>query len=126
MTEYGWYRKVNSIELPSNVCRKNKLKKIMMFRHNGIRFNEHECTLKNEVQMLVEPGDILGLEIPTKPNANFELYSLTESGLTNYIFERKHDLQLSTIDLCNRTNETTVLPLIRVTVEVNPLQTGEY
>ena len=123
--EYGRYHQVNSIELPSNVCKMDKLKK-MMFRQTDIQFSEYVCTLKNEVQMLVEPGDILGLEIPTKPNANFELYSLTESGLTNYIFERTRDLQLSTIDLCNRTNETTVLPLIRVTVEVNPLQTGEY
>ena len=124
-TEYGRYHQVNSIELPSNVCKMDKLKK-MMFQQTDIQFSEYVCVLKNDVQMLVEPGDILGLEIPTKPNANFELYSLTESGLTNYIFERTHDLQLSTIDLCNRTNETTVLPLVRVTVKVNPSRTGEY
>ena len=126
-TEYGRYHQVNSIELPSNVCKMDKLKK-MMFQQTDIQFSEYVCALKNDVQMLVEPGDILGLEIPTKPNANFELYSLTESGLTNYIFERTRDLQLSTIDLCNRTNETTVtvLPLVRVTVKVNPSRTGEY
>ena len=116
-TEWGRYRRINNIELPSNVCEMNVLKKMMTFHRIGI--SEYGCTLKNMIQMPVEPGDILGIELPPKPKANFELYSVTESRPTNFIFERARELSSYTIDLCNRTNETTALPLVRVKVELS-------
>ena len=119
-TEWGRYHRNYSIELPSS-CKMNMLKVIMMFDRIGI----YECTLRSNLQMSVKPGDILGIELPPKPNANLQLYSVTDSGLTNYIFERaRGDLQSSTIDLCNKTNETTTLPLVRV--EVKPSRPGMH
>ena len=118
-TEWGRYHRINNIELLSSICRMDMLKKIMMFPRVGI--NEYECTLKNR-QMSVKPGDILGIELPPKPKTNFELYSVTESRLTNFIFERAREFEPRsyTIDLCNRTSETTALPLVRVEVELPP------
>ena len=81
------------------------------------------CILRESVQVSVEPGDIIGIELPPEQRANFKLYSVTETGLTNYIFKPRPDYQSSTIDLSNRTIETTVLPLVRV--EVKPSRTGE-
>ena len=87
---------------------------------------EYECTLKKNEQISVKSGDILGIKLPPSHNANFELYSVTESGLTNYIFEQDHfsiiDSTSASTDLCNRTTETTAQPLIRI--EVNSSKPG--
>ena len=122
IVEHGRYRRVNNIDLTPNICRGN-MNEIRTF--GGI--NVYSCTLKSSAQISVEPGDILGIELPPKPRANLELYSVTESGLTNYIFERASACQSCIIDLFNRsrTIETTVhvLPLVRV--EVKPSRIGE-
>ena len=44
------------------------------------------CTLNETFQVPVQPGDILGLEIPAETNDNFDIY-FTEGGPLNYIFE---------------------------------------
>jgi hypothetical protein len=67
-----------------------------------------ECTLKDLV--LVEPGDILGIDIP-EHNVNFELYSITESRLTSYIFKRDN---ATTVNLSEITEKTISQPLISV------------
>ena len=122
IVEHGRYRRVNNIDLTPNICRGN-MNEIRTF--GGI--NVYSCTLKSSAQISVEPGDILGIELPPKPRVNLELYSVTESGLTNYIFERASACQSCIIDLFNRsrTIETTVhvLPLIRI--EVKPSRIGK-
>ena len=113
------YQRVGNINLTFNIT-------INCSTDNNISI--YECILNQNEQVSVEPGDILGIELPQK--ANFKLYSLTESGLTNYIFECKPDSQQSTgtIDLSNRTwsNETTVRPLVSVHVEMKPSRPSEY
>ena len=91
---------------------------------------EYECTLKKNEQISVKSGDILGIKLPPSHNANFELYSVTESGLTNYIFKQDHSSTIDStsasttkvFDLRNRTTETTAQPLIRI--EVNSSKPG--
>ena len=120
VVEHGRYHRVNSISLLPGICRDN------MFENRTIgSISVYNCTLKSDAQILVEPGDIIGIDLPPKQRANFELYSVTESGLTNFIFERIRDRQSCIIDLSSRTwsIETTVLPLVRV--EVKPSRTGE-
>ena len=72
------------------------------------------CTLNKSMQIPVEPGDIVGVELPHRHNANFELYTITESQLTSYIF--KYDRSSTIFDLCKRTKETTSQPLIRIKI----------
>ena len=75
--------------------------------------NSYVCRLPVSMRISVECGDILGIELPRRRNANFELYSVSEPVLTSYIFKRDF---ISTIDLSN-TNETALLqPLIRLRV----------
>ena len=111
-TKNGRYHKAEDISLPS-VCKMNMLKKRVSRMCNGIGVY-YECTLWMNMKISVESGDILGIKLPPRRNANFELY-FTESLLTNYIFERALP---STIDLSSRINETAVRPLI--TIEVVP------
>ena len=104
-TEHGiGYYRIQNIALPPSICeRMGMLGDVRTFI----------CTLKTNMQIPVEPGDILGIGLPPKPKANFELYSVTESRLTNYIFERG----LESTTLSNRTSKTTVQPLIRVKID---------
>ena len=113
-TKLGRYHKAEDISLPS-VCKMNTrmLKKRVSGMCNGIGVC-YECTLRMNMKISVESGDILGIKLPPRRNANFELY-FTESLLTNYIFERALP---ATIDLSSRINETAVRPLI--TIEVVP------
>ena len=115
-TVEGRYQRVGNINLTFNITMTHST-------DNNNVISTYECILNKSVQVLVKPGDILGIELPPERKANFKLYSLTESGLTNYIFERTPDSQQSTIDLSNRMNETTVLPLVSVHVEVKPSST---
>ena len=117
----GRYQRAENINLMFNICREINVNEIRINLYNNISI--YECILKKNVQVSVEPGDIIGIELPPEPIANFELYSVTESGLTNYIFERTRDHRSFIIDLCNRTIEATVLPLVRV--EVNPPRSSE-
>ena len=117
VVEHGRYHRVNSIDLTPSICC-NNMNEIRRIGSISI----YNCTLKSSARTSVGPGDIIGMDLPSERRTNFVLYSVTESGLTNFIFERTRDRQSPTIDLSNRTNETTVLPLVRV--EVKP-RTGE-
>ena len=114
------YQRVENIDLTFNICSDTNVSEIMINRRN---ISIYGCILRESVQVSVEPEDIIGIELPPEQRANFKLYSATGSGLTNYIFKPKPDYQSSTIDLSNRTIETTVLPLVRI--EVKPSRTGE-
>lgn len=115
LTEDGIrYRRVKNIELSSSICKMFKMTRMLRDINNNT-IPVYECTLKKNMQILVEPGDILGIGLPPERKANFELYSVTESRLTNYVFERG----LGSTVLPNRVSETTVhwLPLIRMKVD---------
>ena len=108
------YRRVKkfNITLSSSVCKKlrdNDTVSALAGAHNALLVLV--CTPLKQDLVLVKPGDILGIEIPPKYSNNFELYSITESRLTSYVFKRGQST--TTLDLSKRTEETTSQPLIR-------------
>ena len=79
---------------------------------NSIMCKIRRCTLQlmGVKQISVEPGDILGIEVPPHDDADFELHSVPAPGLTNYIF-RDTNLR-SRVDLDDSIREIEVQPLI--------------
>ena len=104
-TERGRYNKLEDIVLPS-MCKGNRLKKVEMFRAM------YECMLRMNVHISVEPGDILGIDLPPRDIAYFNL-SFIKSKSTIYSFQPNLS---STIDLCSRINEASLRPLIKIEV----------
>ena len=50
--------------------------------------NVYECTLPQNDRVSVQPGDVVGVELPAENRANFRLYfDNTNNGPTNYVFE---------------------------------------
>ena len=93
--ESGFFYKAEEFSLSPDICRK--------FENYNKVFN---CQLSVKMRVSVGPGDILGIELPRQNVANFELYSVPESGLTNYIFYgRKHNFSHA-IDLSTHTGPT--------------------
>ena len=72
------YRKSEDIIdlAPDNAC--------ILCNYNNRRYT---CLLMGENQISVEPGDILGIELPPREDADFVLHSFPAPGLMNYIFE---------------------------------------
>ena len=66
------------------------------------------CILNREYQILVQPGDILGLEIAPMNNDDFDIW-FTRGGPTNYVFNKQLN---STIDLSEATTTVPQLPQI--------------
>ena len=66
------------------------------------------CILNKEFQISVEPGDILGIEIPPTKDDDFDIW-LTRGGPTNYVFDGQLN---STIDLSENTTVVPQLPQI--------------
>jgi hypothetical protein len=66
------------------------------------------CILNKEYQILVEPGDILGLEIPPINDDDFDIW-FTRGGPTNYIFNTQLN---STIDLLKNNGKVAQLPQV--------------
>ena len=60
------------------------------------------CILSDALQLSVQPGDILGLEIPNNDDV---VIRFGIGGPTNYVFQGRLD---STIDLRNETSYTTI------------------
>ena len=104
------YRRVNNISLSPMSDSLNSIGKLRIIDDV---IPVYECKLNMKV--LVEPGDILGIELPHRRNTGFELYSITESQLTNYIF--KHGQSNTTLDLSKSDKETTSQPLIRLEIK---------
>ena len=67
--------------------------------NNGI----FQCTLKEDLRISVQPGDFLGLEIPSINNNDLEIY-FKAGGPTNLVFQ---DQLGSTIDLSTEPHATT-------------------
>ena len=61
----------------------------------------HHCILQSDFQFLVQPGDILGLEIPSTDDDDIELL-FTNGGPMNYVFNQQLG---SHVDLSDRSYE---------------------
>ena len=88
-------------------------KTIVLARNNVMcNTSNRRCTLQlmGGKQISIEPGDILGIEIPPSDMANFQLHSVPAPGLTNHIF-RGTNLH-SMVDLNDSIREIEVQPLI--------------
>ena len=79
---------------------------------NSNMCKSRRCTvqLTGVKQISVEPGDILGIEVPPHDDTDFELHSVPAPGLTNYIF-RCTNLR-SRVDLNDSIREIEIQPLI--------------
>ena len=93
--ESGFYCKAEEFFLSPDKC--NKVENYSKV------FN---CQLPVNMKVSVGPGDILGIELPHQNLANFELYSVPESGLTNYIFYGRNHNFFHAIDLSMHTGRT--------------------
>ena len=70
------------------------------------------CILNDNARVSVQPGDILGLEIPPASDDVFDIH-FTNEGPVNYVFQQ----QLSyTVDLSNNDSEDREQPLISLQV----------
>ena len=70
------------------------------------------CTLNETFQVSVQPGDIIGLELPPQNDDDFDIY-FTEQGPENYVFE---DRLTSTVNLSEVNRVTSHMPQINFTV----------
>jgi hypothetical protein len=84
-------------------------------RRSGGRFR---CTLNDRYQLSVQPGDILGLELPPKNDDDFDIY-FTPGGPVSYIFEGKLD---STVNISEAADESNYLPQISLVVTLGMTQ----
>ena len=66
------------------------------------------CILNKDYQVSVEPGDILGLEIPSTDDDDFDIW-FTSGGPLNYIFDTELN---STIELSENSTTEAQLPQI--------------
>jgi hypothetical protein len=97
-----YYKSEEIIVLTSNICD---------YDENEIQYS---CQLKmGGKQISVERGDILGIELPSSDDTDFELHSVP-AGLKNFIFE---DTNFTTIDLRNKSKEIKVRPLIIIMLD---------
>lgn len=91
---------------------------VLMINNDMCNEQNRQCMfqLMGKNRISVEPGDILGIEVPPRNMANFELHSVPAPGLTNYIFN-----DTNPVDLYNRTNETVIevqlQPLIMLRID---------
>ena len=104
-----YHRSKLRIVLPS-MCKGKMLQTNMMFKDLGTIY---QCQLQMSMRISVKPGDVLGIELPPKPTAKFELLYFNESGLKSYTFERDSS---STFDVSNSIGNDTVQPLISITI----------
>ena len=70
------------------------------------------CTLNEMYYISVQPGDILGLELPPRKDVDFDIY-FTPGGPTSYIFEGKLN---STVNISEAADESNYLPQISLVV----------
>jgi hypothetical protein len=84
---------------------------------------QYICQLMGRKQVSVEPGDILGIEVPPSDAADFGLHSVSVPGpMTNYIFKGTN--LPSTVNLCKRINEIEVRPLIMFGINRTRVDSG--
>ena len=100
-----FYKSEQEIVLSSSICDK--------LENFNRAFN---CQLPKRMRVSVGPGDILGIEQPPQNTAIFELYSVFEPSLPNYIFRR--NLPSTCIDLSSMHSvlANSMQPLIRIVI----------
>ena len=80
-----------------------------------------QCNLNVTNQVPVQAGDILGILLPPRSNASFQMAFATVSrGPTNYVFEKPEevvDVNLSDVTWTSSVNQLQELPQISVQVE---------
>ena len=72
------------------------------------------CTLNKAFQVSVQPGDILGLELPPENDVDFDIY-FTDEGPVNYVFEER---LASTVNLSETNRSTSHVPQISFVVMI--------
>lgn len=70
------------------------------------------CTLNETWQVSVQPGDILGLELPPENDDDFDIY-FKSGGPQNYVFEGQRDCS---VDISEAVNQSNDLPQINFVV----------
>ena len=73
------------------------------------------CTLDETFQFPVQSGDILGLELPSKSDEEFDIY-FTQGGPTNYIFEGQ--INVGQLDLSEANQLTKDMPQLGLLVVI--------
>jgi hypothetical protein len=76
------------------------------------------CMLNETFQISVQPGDILGLELPPRDDIDFDIY-FTPGGPVSYIFEGKLN---STVNISEAAGESNDLPQISLAVTLGMTQ----
>ena len=71
----------------------------------------YHCILQSDFQFLIQPGDIIGLEIPSTDYDDIEML-FTNDGPTNYVFNQQ---LASHVDLSDRAYEVRQLPQLSFT-----------
>ena len=80
--------------------------------HDSRRGEVFRCTLNENFQVSVQPGDILGLELPPENDVEFDIY-FKSGGPRNYIFEGKLN---STVNITEAAGYSNDLPQINLVV----------
>ena len=62
------------------------------------------CTLNESFQISVQPGDILGLELPPENDDDFDIY-FKNGGPQNYIFEGQPDCSVNMSEAVSQSND---------------------
>ena len=62
------------------------------------------CTLNETLQVSVQPGDILGLELPPENDDDFDIY-FKSGGPWNYVFEEQLDCSVDISEALNQSND---------------------
>ena len=70
------------------------------------------CTLNEAYQVSVQPGDILGLELPPENDDDFDIY-FSDGGPLNYIFDEELS---STANISEAARQSNDLPQINLVV----------
>ena len=68
------------------------------------------CILSEVFKITIQPGDILGLELPSPSDDDFELF-FTSGGPTNHVFHRPLNLTV-TVNLSNHDEKVQQIPQI--------------
>ena len=95
-TQSGLYHKISSSDI---LVRKHN----PPCYRNSLRSGIFQCTLREDMRISVQPGDFLGLEIPSINNDDLEIH-FKAGGPTNLVFQGQLG---STVDLSTEPHATT-------------------
>jgi hypothetical protein len=112
--QYGVYYK----PYPDIPIFDNSSNRMCIRRRRDSATRRFRCTLNDDYQLSVQPGDILGLELPPRDDVDFNIY-FTPGGPVSYIFEGKLD---STVKISEATDESNYLPQISLVVTLGMTQ----